>query len=91
MWIPFSDYQYTDDTPITINSFTSATVRIPSGGYLIQGIASTNPDYTISVVKGSSQGFFLSIKKTDDTAFNIANNTCAAFEIWNLNFKIGAL
>ena len=90
LWIPFSDYQFTIDTTLSSITYATLNVRTPAGGYLLQNVASTDANYTTTFVKGSSTGFTLVVKKADNSAFSINNNTCCAFEMWDLNFHIDA-
>lgn len=91
IWVPYNSYKYSDDTVLSNIAFSTCTVRVPSGGYLLSSVPSTDTNYAVSYVKGSSEGFTIKIKKSDDSAFSIANNTCCAYEIWGLEFHIDAL
>lgn len=92
MWVPFTQYEYKEGaTEITLNNFSSLNVRIPSGGYLLNNVTSTDTTYTYTYGRGSNEGFYITVRKADGSTFDIPNNTNCAFELWNLNFHIDAL
>ena len=90
LWIPYTDYISDESEVITLNSFTALNVRIPTGGYLVQNVASSSATYTYSIDRGSQCGFTLVVKKADDTAWSVPNNSICVHEIWNASFHIGA-